>query len=126
MWQNFQTYEYIRNLLGRYAWMRVDCLQLLSGAFAGFRREPVVTAGGFDDACLVEDYELVHRLRSYAGEHGITWRFRVLGDAQAYTEAPGSMTALLRQRRRWFGGFLQTQWWYRAMSATAGWAALEP
>ncbi len=126
MWQNFQTYEYIRNFLGRYAWMRVDCLQLLSGAFAGFRREPVVTAGGFDDACLVEDYELVHRLRSYAGEHGITWRFRVLGDAQAYTEAPGSMTALLRQRRRWFGGFLQTQWWYRAMSATAGWAALEP
>jgi cellulose synthase/poly-beta-1,6-N-acetylglucosamine synthase-like glycosyltransferase len=114
-WQFFQTYEYIRNFLGRYAWMRVDCLQLISGAFAGFRRAPVVDVGGFDDVCLVEDYELVHRLRRYAGEHDLTWRFRVLGGAQARTEAPGSTAAFLRQRRRWFGGFLQTQWWYRAM-----------
>ena len=103
-WQFFQTYEYIRNFLGRYAWMRVDCLQLISGAFAGFRRAPVIEVGGFDDVCLVEDYELVHRLRRYAGEHGLTWRFRVIGGAQARTEAPGSTAAFLRQRRRWFGG----------------------
>ena len=115
VWQFFQTYEYIRNFLGRYAWMRVDCLQLISGAFAGFRRAPVVEVGGFDDVCLVEDYELVARLRRYAGERGLTWRFRVIGGAQARTEAPGSTAAFLRQRRRWFGGFLQTQWWYRAM-----------
>ena len=116
VWQYFQTYEYIRNFLGRYAWMRVDCLQLISGAFAGFRRAPVVDVGGFDEVCMVEDYELVHRLRRYAGEHGLTWRFEVLGGAQARTEAPGSAGAFLRQRRRWFGGFLQTQWWYRAMT----------
>jgi cellulose synthase/poly-beta-1,6-N-acetylglucosamine synthase-like glycosyltransferase len=113
--QWFQTYEYIRNFLGRYAWMRVDCLQLISGAFAGFRRRAIIDVGGFDDACLVEDYELVARMQRYAGDHGLVWRFRVLGDAQARTEAPGSVAAFLRQRRRWFGGFLQTQWWYRAM-----------
>ena len=113
--QFFQTYEYIRNFLGRYAWMRMGCLQLISGAFAGFRRQSVVAVGGFDDVCLVEDYELVHRLYRYAGEHDLDWRFRVLGAAQAQTEAPGTIPALLRQRRRWFGGFLQTQWWYRAM-----------
>lgn len=111
----FQTYEYIRNFLARYAWMRIGCLQLLSGAFAGFRRISVVDVGGFDDACLVEDYELVARMRRYAGERGMDWRFRVLGAAQARTEAPGSVPAFLRQRRRWFGGFLQTHWWYRAM-----------
>ena len=111
----FQTYEYIRNFLARYAWMQVGCLQLLSGAFAGFRRTPVVEVGGFDDACFVEDYELVARMRRHAGEHGLDWRFRVLGTAQARTEAPGSVPAFLRQRRRWFGGFLQTHWWYRAM-----------
>ncbi len=113
--QFFQTYEYIRNFLGRHAWMRVNCLQLISGAFAGFRRTAVVDVGGFDDVCLVEDYELVHRLYRYAGERDLPWRFRVLGAAQARTEAPGTVPALLRQRRRWFGGFLQTQWWYRAM-----------
>jgi cellulose synthase/poly-beta-1,6-N-acetylglucosamine synthase-like glycosyltransferase len=113
--QWFQTYEYIRNFLGRYAWMRVDCLQLISGAFAGFRRQAVTDVGGFDEACLVEDYELVARMRRFAGEQRLDWRFRVLGDAQARTDAPASVRAFLRQRRRWFGGFLQTHWWYRGM-----------
>jgi cellulose synthase/poly-beta-1,6-N-acetylglucosamine synthase-like glycosyltransferase len=111
----FQTYEYIRNFLSRQAWMQVDSLLLISGAFAGFRRNALVAVGGFDAACLVEDYELIHRLRRHAVERGLEWRFRVLGDAQARTEAPGSVGAFLRQRRRWFGGFLQTQYWYRAM-----------
>ena len=111
----FQTYEYVRNFLARYAWMQVGCLQLLSGAFAGFLRTSVIDVGGFDDACFVEDYELVARMRRHAGERGLDWRFRVLGTAQARTEAPGSVPAFLRQRRRWFGGFLQTHWWYRAM-----------
>ena len=111
----FQTYEYIRNFLSRYAWMRLDSLLLVSGAFAGFRREALVDVGGFDPACMVEDYELIHRMRRHAVGRGLDWRFRVLGDAQARTEAPGSVGAFLRQRRRWFSGFLQTQWWYRAM-----------
>ncbi len=111
----FQTYEYIRNFLSRYAWMRVDGLLLVSGAFAGFRRADLLEVGGFDAACLVEDYELIHRMRRHAAARGVVWRFRVLGGAQARTEAPGSVGAFLRQRRRWFGGFLQTQWWYRAM-----------
>ncbi len=111
----FQTYEYIRNFLSRYAWARVESLLLISGAFAGFRRQALLDVGGFDASFLVEDYELIHRMRRHAAAHGLDWRFRVLGDAQARTEAPGSVGAFLRQRRRWFGGFLQTQWWYRAM-----------
>jgi len=113
--QWFQTYEYLRNFLARYAWMQLGCLQLVSGAFAGFQRRAVLDVGGFDDACLVEDYELIARMHRYAGERGLDWRFRVLGNAQAVTDAPASVPAFLRQRRRWFGGFLQTHWWYRAM-----------
>ena len=115
----FQTYEYIRNFLLRYAWMQVDGLLLISGAFAGFRREALLAVGGFDPACLVEDYELIHRMRRHAIDRALDWRFRVLGGAQARTEAPGSVGAFLRQRRRWFGGFLQTQYWYRAMVGDA-------
>jgi glycosyltransferase involved in cell wall biosynthesis len=113
--QWFQTYEYIRNFLSRFAWMRADGLLLISGACAGFRRDAVVAVGGFDPDCLVEDYELIHRLRRYAAVHGLVWRTKVLGDVQARTDAPSSMTAFLRQRRRWFGGFLQTQFLYRDM-----------
>jgi len=89
---------------------------LVSGAFAGFRREAVLTVGGFDPACLVEDYELIHRLRRYAVEQGKHWQVRVLGTAHAITEAPSTLPAFLRQRRRWFAGFLQTQYWNRDMT----------
>ena len=126
IFQWFQTYEYIRNFLSRYAWMRLDSLLLISGAFAGFRREALVAVGGFDPDCLVEDYELIHRMRRYAQQHRLSWRFRVLGDALARTEAPSSIPAFLRQRRRWFGGFLQTQYWYRSMvgDARLGWLGM--
>ena len=126
LFQWFQTYEYMRNFLSRYAWMRVDSLLLISGAFAGFRRQALVEVGGFDADCLVEDYELIHRLRRHAALNGLGWTTRVLGDARARTEAPSHMGAFLRQRRRWFGGFLQTQYWYRDMVGDSryGWLGM--
>ncbi|MDN7718119.1 glycosyltransferase family 2 protein [Burkholderia gladioli] len=114
--QWFQTYEYIRNFISRFAWMRADSLLLISGAFACFRLDALLKVGGFDGECLVEDYELIHRLRRYAVEHGETWRVRVIGDAHAHTDAPGTLRSFLRQRRRWFAGFLQTQYWNRDMT----------
>lgn len=113
--QWFQTYEYVRNFLSRYAWMRVNGLLLISGAFACYRRQALLAVGGFDPDCLVEDYELTHRLRDHAGRQGIQWRTGVIGAAHARTDAPSTPAAFLRQRRRWFGGFLQTQLWYRHM-----------
>ena len=120
----FQTYEYIRNFLARYAWMRLDSLLLISGAFAGFRRSAALEVGGFDPDCLVEDYELIHRLKRYSVLHGRRWTTRVLGGALARTEAPSTTLAFLRQRRRWFGGFLQTQYWYRDMVGDRRYGAL--
>ena len=115
LFQWFQTYEYLRNFLSRYAWMRKDSLLLVSGAFAAYRRAELMAVGGFDAASLVEDYELTHRMRRHAVLNGLDWRVRVLGDARAITDAPASLGAFLRQRRRWFGGFLQTQYRYREM-----------
>lgn len=124
LFQWFQTFEYLRNLLSRYAWMRADSLLLISGAFAGFRTAAVRRVGGFDPACLVEDYELIHRLRRYGVVHGLGWTTAVLGDAAAVTEAPGAVAPFLRQRRRWFGGFLQTQFWYRDMIGNRAYGTL--
>jgi cellulose synthase/poly-beta-1,6-N-acetylglucosamine synthase-like glycosyltransferase len=115
----FQTYEYVRNFLSRYAWMRVGSLLLISGAFAAFRRDALLAVGGFDPHSLVEDYELIHRLVRHGALNGLEWHTSVVGRAHARTEAPSSISAFLRQRRRWFGGFLQTQYWYRAMVGDA-------
>ncbi|MBE7209540.1 MAG: glycosyltransferase family 2 protein [Gluconacetobacter diazotrophicus] len=111
----FQSYEYVRNFLSRSAWGRADALLLLSGAFSCFRRDAVLRVGGFDPDCLVEDYELTHRLRDHAVRSGLRWRTAVIGAAQGRTEVPDTVSAFLRQRRRWFGGFLQCQYWYRHM-----------
>lgn len=115
LFQWFQGYEYVRNFLSRHAWEQLDSLLLVSGAFAAFRRDALVEVGGFDPECMVEDYELIHRLHRHAADVGRDWRVRVVGGALARTDAPASIPAFLRQRRRWFGGFLQTQHWNRDM-----------
>ncbi|MGF6721619.1 cellulose synthase/poly-beta-1,6-N-acetylglucosamine synthase-like glycosyltransferase [Paraburkholderia sp. GAS41] len=124
LFQWFQTYEYMRNFVARFAWMRADSLLLISGAFASFKRAALVEVGGFDPQCLVEDYELIHRLRRYSVDHGLGWDVRVVGDAQGRTDAPGTLGSFLRQRRRWFAGFLQTQYWNRDMTGNPRYGTL--
>lgn len=122
--QWFQTHEYMRNFISRYAWMRADSLLLISGAFASFRRDALLAVGGFDPQCLVEDYELIHRLRRYSVDRGLGWDVRVIGNAHARTDAPSTLKSFLRQRRRWFAGFLQTQYWNRDMTGNRRYGAL--
>ncbi len=122
--QWFQTYEYIRAFCSRIAWMRADALLLVSGAFAGFRRDAIVIVGGFDPECLVEDYELIHRLHRFSFDRDLGWRVRVLNMPRALTDAPASVPSFLRQRRRWFSGFLQTQYWNCDMTFNRRYGAL--
>jgi cellulose synthase/poly-beta-1,6-N-acetylglucosamine synthase-like glycosyltransferase len=124
IFQWFQTYEYVRNFLSRYAWMETNSLLLISGAFAGFRRDSLVRIGGFDPDSLVEDYEVMHRLHRFSRDNGLGWTVRVIGAAQASTDSPGSLMPFLRQRRRWFAGFLQTQYWNRDMIGNGRYGAL--
>jgi cellulose synthase/poly-beta-1,6-N-acetylglucosamine synthase-like glycosyltransferase/cytochrome b561 len=120
----FQTFEYLRSFIARVAWMRAGALLLVSGAFACFRRDALQRVGGFDARSWVEDYELIHRLHRYAHDHGLRWRVRVLPGAAAITDAPGTLGAFMRQRRRWFGGFLQTLYRYRDMVGNPAYAAV--
>ena len=124
IFQWFQTYEYVRNFLSRYAWMEAHSLLLISGAFAGFRRDALVRIGGFDPECLVEDYEVMHRLHRFGTDHALGWEVRVIGNAFATTDSPATLMTFLRQRRRWFAGFLQTQFWNRDMTGNPKYGAL--
>ncbi len=116
--QALQRREYARNALFFRAWAGMDSLLHIPGAFAGFRRDALLAVGGFDPDCLVEDYELIHRLRRHGARHGLDWSTGMIA-AHATTDAPATIHAFLRQRQRWFCGFLETQLWYRDMVGVA-------
>ena len=113
--QLYQTFEYLRAFLWRLAWMTDGTLVLVSGAFAGFRRSALLEAGGFDPECRVEDYELLYRLHRLAGDTGRKISVRVIGSARAATDAPARLRVFLRQRQRWFAGFIETLFRHREM-----------
>ncbi len=103
--ERFQRLEYRRSYAWRLGWSADRCLALVPGAFAAFRRPAVMAVGGFARDSLVEDYELMFRLHS--AEPG-RLQVAVVPDAVAWTDAPASPGAFLRQRRRWFAGFIAT------------------
>ncbi len=105
----FQTFEYLRAFLSRVAWMQSNALLLVSGAFAGYRRSALLAVGGYHATSRVEDYELIHRMHRHSHDQGLDWRVEVVSNAQAETDAPANVPNFLRQRRRWFAGFLETQ-----------------
>jgi cellulose synthase/poly-beta-1,6-N-acetylglucosamine synthase-like glycosyltransferase len=109
VFEMFQQFEYIRAFLARVAWMQTNSLLLVSGAFAAYRKSVLQKIGGYSASSLVEDYDLIHRLHRYSWDHGLGWKVHVLSQARAATDVPSSLFRFLKQRQRWFAGFLQTQ-----------------
>jgi cellulose synthase/poly-beta-1,6-N-acetylglucosamine synthase-like glycosyltransferase len=111
----FQRLEYRRSYLWRMGWMRDRTLVLVSGAFAVFRRPLLEEVGGFDPLSKAEDYELLFRLHAAAAKRGQVLGAVVISDARAITDAPGTVRQFLRQRTRWFAGFIETMVRHRGM-----------
>ena len=109
LFQLYQTFEYLRSFLWRVSWAHQKTLVLVSGAFAIFRRDALAAVGGFDPTSQVEDYELLFRLhRRSVEERGRPLDVRVIADARATTDVPSRPMVFLRQRTRWFAGFIET------------------
>jgi cellulose synthase/poly-beta-1,6-N-acetylglucosamine synthase-like glycosyltransferase len=104
----FQKLEYGRSYIWRMGWTREQTLVLVSGAFAAFRRSAIIAVGGFDPTSKVEDYELLFRLNRAAANQGNQCRVVVMPEARAMTDVPGTVCQFLRQRARWFAGFIET------------------
>ena len=117
-WQ--QQAEYVRSFLFRAAWERWGTLLLVSGAFAAYRRAELVQIGGYDVGCLVEDYEITHRLHRAMPDRHIG----MVAGAQAITDVPARVSPFLAQRSRWFSGFIQVHFHYRALVGDRRYGAL--
>ncbi|MBL0940366.1 MAG: glycosyltransferase [Gemmatimonadaceae bacterium] len=105
----WQAVEYVTSQnLDRRAFVLLNCITVVPGAIGAWRRDAVVQAGGFRTDTLAEDQDLTLTLLR-AGH-----RVALADRAIAYTEAPETFGALLKQRFRWSFGTLQCAWKHRA------------
>lgn len=110
----FQRIEYLRTFIcERLGWSLLDSTILISGAFCMVKKESLERVGGFNHRSITEDLDLIVRLRrEYAGEEH---RLKILPYTTCYTQVPGTLRHLMRQRVRWQLGLMQTLFSNRSM-----------
>lgn len=103
----FQRIEYLRTFIcERLGWSLLDSTVLISGAFCMVKKTALLRVGGFNHRSITEDFDLIVRLRrAYAGEEHY---LKILPVTTCYTQVPGSLRHLMRQRVRWQLGLMQT------------------
>ncbi|GAB2810587.1 hypothetical protein GCM10022221_04990 [Actinocorallia aurea] len=88
-----------------------DCMPTVPGAIGAFRTAALHQVGGVSEETLAEDTDLTMAINR-AG-----YRVAYEESAIAWTEAPGSLGQLWRQRYRWCYGTMQAMWkhkpWFR-------------
>jgi cellulose synthase/poly-beta-1,6-N-acetylglucosamine synthase-like glycosyltransferase/peptidoglycan/xylan/chitin deacetylase (PgdA/CDA1 family)/spore germination protein YaaH len=105
----WQAVEYVTSQnLDRRAFVMLNCITVVPGAIGAWRRSAILEVGGFKHETMAEDQDLTLTLLR-AGH-----RIALADRAIAYTEAPETLDALLRQRFRWSFGTLQCAWKHRA------------
>jgi peptidoglycan-N-acetylglucosamine deacetylase len=118
-----QTIEYLRAFMcGRLGWAQVNSLLIISGAFGLFRKERVVSTGGYLTSnerygkdTVGEDMELVVRIARLMREKKQKYRISYAYNANCWTEVPESLTILKRQRDRWHRGLIDIMFFHRKL-----------
>lgn len=104
-----QTMEYLRAFLfGRLGWSPLNALLIISGAFGVFRKETVVSVGGYRTDTVGEDMELVVRIHRVLRARRQKYRITFVPDPICWTEAPESLRVLGNQRKRWQRGLAES------------------
>lgn len=99
--EHTQNAEYIMGIALRHILAAVNGLYVTPGPFSLYRRDLVVSLGGFRHGHHAEDMEMALRIQraGYAIESAHL--------ARVFTKAPSTVPALVKQRTRWTTGFLR-------------------
>jgi cellulose synthase/poly-beta-1,6-N-acetylglucosamine synthase-like glycosyltransferase len=112
----FQILEYLRAFLGgRMGMAMMKSTLIVSGAFGIFRKDVAMACGGYREASVAEDMDLVVRMQKHLHDRKKPYRIQFIPDPVCWTEAPESLKVLARQRSRWHRGLIQTLVTYRRM-----------
>ena len=122
LWTRWQALEYITSQnFERRALDVFGAVSVVPGAIGAWRTVAVRDAGGYHHDTVAEDADLTMALLQ-AG-----YRVEYEDLALAFTEAPNSANALMRQRFRWSFGIMQSVWKHRSAfrkGGALGWFAL--
>ena len=111
-----QVLEYDRSFLAsRILFDKFNGSLIISGAFGLFKKDIVISAGGYDHTTMGEDMELVVKLHEYCVTNEIPYAIRYATDAICWTQAPERLRDLCKQRKRWHLGLFQSMWRHRVM-----------
>jgi cellulose synthase/poly-beta-1,6-N-acetylglucosamine synthase-like glycosyltransferase/spore germination protein YaaH/peptidoglycan/xylan/chitin deacetylase (PgdA/CDA1 family) len=120
----WQALEYITSQnMEKRAFDLLNCITVVPGALGAWRKKAIEDAGGITADTVAEDADLTIAIRR------LGWRVTYDEEAIAWTEAPETPGALIRQRFRWTFGTLQSFWkhnstLFRPKYGTLGWIAL--
>jgi cellulose synthase/poly-beta-1,6-N-acetylglucosamine synthase-like glycosyltransferase/spore germination protein YaaH/peptidoglycan/xylan/chitin deacetylase (PgdA/CDA1 family) len=120
----WQALEYVTSQnMEKRAFDLLNCITVVPGALGAWRRQAIEASGGITADTVAEDADLTVAIRR------LGWRISYEERAIAWTEAPETPGALVRQRFRWTFGTLQSFWkhsstLFRRRYGTLGWIAL--
>ena len=105
----FQTLEYERSFLAsRILLDKFNANLIISGAFGLFKKDAVIQVGGYHVGSIGEDMELIMKLHSYYRSNKLPYSIKYAYEAICWTQAPERFRDLLKQRKRWHIGLLQS------------------
>ena len=106
---SMQVVEYDRSFLASRILMdQFNGNLIISGAFGLFKKDVVVAAGGYDHDTLGEDMELVVKLHVFCRNNMRRYSIRYEPNAVCWSQAPSTLSDLMKQRRRWHLGLFQS------------------
>jgi cellulose synthase/poly-beta-1,6-N-acetylglucosamine synthase-like glycosyltransferase/peptidoglycan/xylan/chitin deacetylase (PgdA/CDA1 family)/spore germination protein YaaH len=115
LWTRWQALEYITSQnFERRALNTMGAVSVVPGAIGAWRVDAVREAGGYHVDTVAEDADLTMALLRNG------YRVQYEDMALAFTEAPTSANALMRQRFRWSFGILQAVFKHRGVFARKG------
>ena len=109
-----QVLEYERSFLASRIFMNhFNGNLIISGAFGLFKKEMVLLTGGYDTSTMGEDMELVVKLHTFCRANHIDYSMQYVPDAVCWSQVPGTLKDLMKQRRRWHIGLFESLTRYR-------------
>lgn len=105
----FQVLEYERSFLASRIFLdKFNANLIVSGAFGLFKKDAVLAVGGYKKDCMGEDMELIMKLHEYYRSNHLPGIIKYAYDAVCWTQCPERLRDLIRQRRRWHIGLIQS------------------